>query len=89
MEMGWTTDPRAELAVRLARVTAEQQGEYLVGRSSTRKQNWSPWVGLMTRDLHRRRRSGRPSDEQYYWSITNPDGTSRRLHGAQGDAEVQ
>jgi len=80
LEFGWTTDTvhpdRAFYAV-----TPEQQADYIVKAYQYAKTYWSPWIGPMfvwnmpdptwTQD-----------NEQWWWSITNPDGTPRPAYTA-------
>jgi hypothetical protein len=62
-------------------VTEEQKGEYLVRALQYAKQNWSAWMGIMT-VIYIPDPSWTASDEQYYWSVTNPDGTARPAYNA-------
>ena len=75
MEMGWTSDPRAESPYRWHSVTEREKGEYLVRAFRLAGSSW-PWASLMTAiyiaDPHWNSR-----DEQFHWSITMPDGTPR------------
>jgi hypothetical protein len=80
LEFGWTTDTihpdRAFYAV-----TPEQQADYIVKAYGFAKANWTPWVGPMfvwnmpdptwTQDF-----------EQWWWGLTNPDGTPRPAYTA-------
>jgi len=81
MEMGWTTDNRANSPYAWHAVTAEQQGEYLVKAMQYARQNWAQWAGPMV-VLYIPDPEWTPNDEQYYWSITNPDGTARPAYNA-------
>ncbi|HYU18362.1 MAG TPA: cellulase family glycosylhydrolase [Chloroflexota bacterium] len=76
MEMGWTSDPRPNSPYRWHSVTEDLKGDYLVRAIQYAKQNWSPWIGLMT-IIYVADANWSASDEQYYWAITNPDGTAR------------
>jgi len=75
LEFGWTTDTVNPEYAWFA-VTPEQQGEYIVRAFQYAKTNWSPWIGPMfvwnVADP-----AWTPAQEQYWWSITNPDGTTR------------
>ena len=66
--------------VRLA-VDREQQAKSLVAAFQCARQNWQPWIGAMVviyiPDPH-----WTQQDEQYWWSITNPDGTPRPAYTA-------
>jgi len=75
LEFGWTTD-QVHQEYSWYAVTPEQQADYVVRAYKFAKSNWSPWIGPMfvwniadpdwSQDF-----------EQYWWSITNPDGTTR------------
>jgi len=75
LEFGWTTD-QVHQEYSWYAVTPEQQADYVVRAYKYAKANWSPWIGPMfvwnladpdwTQDF-----------EQYWWAITNPDGTTR------------
>ena len=80
LEFGWTTDTvhpdRAFYAV-----TPEVQGQYLVDAFKYAKANWSPWIGIMT-VIYIPSPDWTAGQEQFYWSITNPDGTLRPAYEA-------
>jgi hypothetical protein len=75
LEFGWTTDTVNPEYAWFA-VTPEQQGDFIVRAFQYAKTNWSPWIGPMfvwnVADP-----AWTPAQEQYWWSITNPDGTTR------------
>ena len=48
MEMGWTSDPRPNSPYQWHAVTEDEKAEYLVRALQFAKQNWNPWIGLMT-----------------------------------------
>jgi hypothetical protein len=81
LEMGWTTDARPGSQYAWFSVDREQQAKNLVGAFQCARQNWQPWMGLMTviyiPDPH-----WSQTDEQYWWSITNPDGSPRPAYTA-------
>jgi hypothetical protein len=81
MEMGWTTDTRPNSPYNWHSVTPEVQAEYLVKAMQYAKQNWSQWAGPMV-VLYIPEPEWTANDEQYYWSITNPDGTVRPAYNA-------
>jgi hypothetical protein len=80
MEFGWTTDTvhpdRSFYAV-----TPEQQADYIVRAYQYAKTNWSPWVGPMF-VWNMPDPMWTENDEQWWWSITNPDGTPRPAYNA-------
>ncbi len=81
LEFGWTTDSRPDSPYAWHAVTPAEQADYLVRAFGYAKEHWSSWVGpmiviyiadpLMTKDT-----------EQYYWAVTNPDGTPRPAYEA-------
>lgn len=70
LEMGWTTD---NLNPNYAwySVTEQQQADYLVGAYQWAKQNWSPWMGLMT-TIYLADPDWTEQDEQYWFAINRP-----------------
>jgi polysaccharide biosynthesis protein PslG len=81
MEVGWTADPRPNSPYNWHAVSEEQKGEYLVRAIQYARQSWTPWVGFMS-IIYIPDPNWTPSDEQYYWSVTNPDGTARPAYNA-------
>jgi hypothetical protein len=81
LEMGWTTDARPNSQYAWFAVDRDQQAKNMVGAFQCARQNWQPWMGLMTviyiPDPH-----WTQADEQYWWSITNPDGSPRPAYTA-------
>ncbi len=76
LEMGWTTDKRPDSAYAWHAVTEEEQATYLVDAFRCARVNWSPWVGFMS-VIYIASPTWTPQEEQFWWSITNPDGTTR------------
>jgi hypothetical protein len=79
-EFGWTSDEIHE-SYSWHRVTEEQKAEYLVRAYQWAEDNWSPWIGLMSA-IYIADPDWTPQDEQYWWAITNPDGTPRPAYEA-------
>jgi hypothetical protein len=80
LEMGWTSDQvHPEYAWHA--VSEEQKAEYLVRAFEFARQNWAPWIGLMT-VIYLANPDWTPADEQYWWAITEPDGTPRPAYSA-------
>lgn len=79
-EFGWTSDPIHE-AYAWHRVTEEQKADYLVRAYQWARQNWSPWIGAMSA-IYIADPDWTEQAEQYWWSITNPDGTRRPAYNA-------
>ncbi|MCP4539275.1 MAG: cellulase family glycosylhydrolase [Chloroflexi bacterium] len=70
LEMGWTTDPVHPGYAWFA-VTEEQKADYLVRAFRYAKENWSPWIGVMT-VISISDSRWTEDDEQYWWAITDP-----------------
>jgi hypothetical protein len=80
LEMGWTSDPiHPEYAWHA--VTEETKADYLVRAYGYAKQHWSPWIGVMT-TIYICDPDWTQQNEQYWWCITNPDGTPRPAFNA-------
>lgn len=76
MEAGYTTD-QVNPAYAWSAVPDEQtKGDYIVRALAYAKQNWQPWIAVMTvwtlADPE-----WTQQNEQYWWAITDPDGTPR------------
>lgn len=76
LEFGWTTDPRADSPYHWHAVTEQQQGDYIVQAYEWAKAHWQPWIGPMSL-IYIAAPYWTQNDEEYYWSISNPDGTVR------------
>ena len=80
LEFGWTTD-QVNPEYSWYAVSPEQQADYVVKAYQYAAANWAPQVGVMfvwnVADP-----SWTPEYEQYWWSITNPDGTTRPAYDA-------
>lgn len=79
-EFGWTTDT-VHPAYAWHRVSERDKGRYIVEAYRWAYFNWRPWIGVMSiwtmaaPDWTRNR-------EEYWWSITNPDGSARPAYEA-------
>jgi len=80
LEFGWTTDSVNPQYSWYA-VTQEQQAQYIVNAYKYAAVNWGGWVGPMF-VWNMADPSWTPEFEQYWWSITNPDGTPRPAYTA-------
>lgn len=80
LEMGWTTDARPGSQYAWFAVDRDQQASDLVGAFQCARQLW-PWMGFMT-VIYIPDPSWSQQQEQYWWSITNPDGTPRPAYTA-------
>ncbi len=76
LEFGWTSDNRPGSPYAWHAVTEEQKAEYIVRAYQYAQKNWKPWVGVMSL-IYVSAPYWTPNDEQYYWSITGPDGKTR------------
>jgi hypothetical protein len=72
LEMGWTSDPRPDSAQHWRAVSEQEQASYLVAAFKCARELWSPWIGFMTVSLADPGWTER--DDQYWSSITTPDG---------------
>ena len=81
LEMGWTTDTRDGSPYAWHGVTQEQQADYLVRAYQYAEENWSPWMGLMT-TIYFSDVAWTEEQEQYWWALTDPDGTPRPAYDA-------
>ena len=63
----------------------QTKGEYIVRALAYAKQNWQPWIAVMTvwtlADPEWSQRN-----EQYWWAITEPDGTPRDSYAVIAEA---
>ena len=75
LEFGWTTDNRPDSPYYWhgagAGIDEIKQGCYLLGALKWAKENWRPWIGLMSM-IYMPDVQWTKSDEQYYWSIIGP-----------------
>jgi len=81
LEMGWTIDPREESPYHWHAVTEEEQADYLVRAFRYAREQWSPWIGLMT-VISIADPGWTEEDEQYWWAITEPDWPETRVRPA-------
>ena len=81
LEMGWTTDQRPGSPYAWFAVNQQQQAQNLVGAFSCARERWQPWMGLMS-VIYIPDPNWTQQQEQYWWSITNPDGSARPAYTA-------
>jgi polysaccharide biosynthesis protein PslG len=81
LEMGWTTDARPTSQYAWFAVDRDKQAANLVGAFQCARDNWQPWMGFMT-VIYLPDPAWTQQQEQYWWSITNPDGTPRPAYTA-------
>jgi hypothetical protein len=72
LEFGWTIDPRPNSPYAWHAVTEEQQADYFVRAYQYAKQNWQPWIGVMSL-IYMPNIDWTENDEQYWWSIALPN----------------
>jgi hypothetical protein len=75
LEFGWTADKIHPNYAWFA-VSEEQKANNIVEAYQYAKQHWAPWIGVMTLwtlpDP-----TWTPEREEYWWAISNPDGSAR------------
>lgn len=71
LEFGWTSDPRPDSPYNWHMVSEEVKADYLVRAYRYAKQNWSPWIGLMSL-IYICDPDWTEKDEQYWWAISYP-----------------
>lgn len=76
LEFGWTSDPRPDSPYNWHAVSEETKADYIVRAYQWARDHWSPWMGVMI-VLSITDPAWTENDEQYWWAITNPDGTTR------------
>jgi hypothetical protein len=76
LEMGWSTDNRPGSPYAWHAVSEAEKGEYIVRAYQYAQKNWSDWIGLMS-SIYISAPHWTTNDEQYYWSLTDPDGKAR------------
>ena len=91
LEFGWTTD-KVHPEYSWFAISPETHAQYLVDAYLWAKNNWAPWIGVMT--LWNMADPGwGPDREEYWWSVTNPDGSPRpaytRLQQARRDGPLR
>ena len=71
MEFGWTTDDRPNSPYNWFHVSEQTQGDYIVRAYQYAKENWQPWIGVMSL-IYMPDADWTSDDEQWYWSIVVP-----------------
>jgi polysaccharide biosynthesis protein PslG len=71
LEFGWTSDPRTDSPYHWHAVSEEIKADYMVRAYQYAKENWSPWIGVMSL-IYVSDPDWTPEDEQYWWSVTDP-----------------
>jgi hypothetical protein len=81
LEFGWTSDPRPDSTYHWHAVSEEEKADYLVRAYRYAKENWQPWIGLMSL-IYIADHDWTPDDEQYWWAITKPAYPTAQLQPA-------
>ncbi len=76
LEYGWTSDDRPDSYYKWHSVTEQEKADYIVSAIRYARGHWRPWIGMLSL-IYIASPQWQPNQEQYYWSITNPDGTPR------------
>jgi len=75
LEFGWTTDNRPDSPYYWhgagAGISEALKGQYLERAFRYARDNWTPWIGLMT-VIYMPDRDWTKDTEQFYWSIIGP-----------------
>lgn len=79
-KIGWTTDPNERSRVHWARVSEEVKADHLRRAYYWAKDNWQDWMGVMFVPLTDARLT--MNDEDYWWSIVDPNGCPRKAYYA-------
>jgi hypothetical protein len=80
LEMGWTSD-EVHPDYKWHAVTEQQKADYLVRAYDYAAKNWAPWASILS-SIYIADPDWTKDDEQYWWAITNPDGTPRPAYEA-------
>lgn len=86
LEMGWMLKQELHPTYTWHGVTEAQQADYLVRAYEFAREQWQPWIGLMT-TIYIADYDWTEENEQWWWSIVLPDGTLREAYGALGEME--
>ncbi|TAH49634.1 MAG: hypothetical protein EYC68_17120 [Chloroflexota bacterium] len=80
LEFGWTSD-QVNPAYSWFRVSEEEKANRIVRAFQYAKENWSPWIGVMSL-IYMANADWSGNEEQFWWAITNPDGSPRPAYNA-------
>jgi hypothetical protein len=81
LEFGWTTDHRHKSPYYWHAVSDQEQAEYLVRAYRYAKENWQPWIAVMSLIYMPDSQWG-IDDEQTYWSVIYPGYPDLRMRPA-------
>lgn len=71
LEFGWTSDERPDSPYHWHAVTEEQKADYLVRAYRYAKENWTPWIGVMSL-IYMPFPEWTPDDEKWWWAVIDP-----------------
>ncbi len=80
VEFGWTSDP-IHPSYSWHRVSEDAKALYIVEAYKWARMNWAPWIGVMIL-WNMASPDWTPSREEYWWSVTAPDGSDRPAYEA-------
>jgi polysaccharide biosynthesis protein PslG len=87
MEMGWMLHQELHPDYTWHGVSEAEQADYLVRAYQYAQENWQPWIGLMT-TIYMADAAWTPeANEQWWWSIVLPDGSTRPAFDALREME--
>jgi len=81
LEFGWTTDVRPNSLYKWHGVSEQEQADYIVRAFQWAKTKWSPWIGMMSL-IYIAKPDWTQENEEYWWSITLPNGQKRPAYEA-------
>ncbi len=77
LEFGWTSDPRPDSDYHWFAVDEFTKADYLVRAYQYAREHWRPWIGLMNL-IYMGNPDWTDNNEEWWWSINNPDVGSAR-----------
>ncbi len=81
LEFGWTSDERPDSPYHWHAVSEQEKADYFVRAYQYAKNNWSPWIGVMSLIYMPYPEWGK-DDEKYWWAIIDPKYPEQRLRPA-------
>jgi hypothetical protein len=84
VEWGWTSD-QVHQAYSWFAVSEDKKADNIVGAFTYARDHWQPWIGVMMLWTLPDPTWG-PDREEYWWAITNPDGSPRQAYTRVRDA---
>jgi hypothetical protein len=86
VEWGWTSD-KVHDAYSWFAVSEDKKADNIVSAFTYAREHWQPWIGVMTLWTLPDPTWG-PDREEYWWAISNPDGTPRAAYTRMRDARA-